>query len=74
MRHAAVAAQSGVCGRHNQLLNALFGTRMAVTVTLTVIPLSPAPPVKENLGTHCNLCVTVCSAFDREYTDERLFF
>jgi hypothetical protein len=50
-----------------------IGTRIIYAAVLTALPLDPDPPAREDSGTHGSLCVEGCPAFDREYTDERLF-
>lgn len=62
MRHAAVAAGLGVFGRHNLVINPLFGTRIIFTAILTESPVSSDAPVEEELCDQCGLCVEACPA------------
>ncbi len=72
-RHAAVAAGLGNWGRHNLVIHPRLGTRVIFSTVLTDLELTPDPPVKEDLCTHCNICVETCPAraLDQEgKTDE----
>ncbi len=68
LRHAAVAAGLGVFGRHNLVIHPRLGPRVLFMAVLTDLELSPDPPVKEDICTHCNICVDNCpaSALDTE--------
>jgi epoxyqueuosine reductase len=72
-RHAALASGLGNFGRHNLIIHPKLGSRVVFSTILTELLLPPDPPVKEDLCTHCNICVESCpgGALDEEgKTDE----
>ncbi len=62
LRHAAVAAGLGVFGRHNLVIHPRLGSRVLFMAVLTDLVIPSDPQVKEDLCTHCNICVENCPA------------
>lgn len=62
LKHAAVAAGLGAWGRDRLVVTPQWGPRVRFAAVVTTAPLAADSPLKEELCSNCDLCITSCPA------------